>query len=58
MNSSRARDGATLIPNLGDEFVEHGPMPLPLDWFAIFRPTKLEQDNGTGRIEVAEHRCR
>src|SRR5262249_16348433 len=23
-----------------------------------FRPTKLEQDNGTGRIEVAEHRCR
>ena len=23
-----------------------------------FRPTKLEQDNGTGRVEVAEHRCR
>src|SRR5262249_1455858 len=23
-----------------------------------FRPTKLDQDNGTGRIEVAEHRCR
>jgi hypothetical protein len=27
MNSSRARDDATLIPNLGDEFVEHGPRP-------------------------------
>jgi hypothetical protein len=57
MNTSRARDDATLIPNLGDEFVEHGPCPaarlgLP------FHPTKLEQDNGTGRIEVAEHRCR
>src|SRR5262249_27718720 len=50
MNTSCARgDDATLIPNLG---------ALPLDWVCLFRPTKLEQDNGTGRIEVAEHRCR
>jgi hypothetical protein len=54
MNSSRARDDATLIPNLGDEFVEHGPRPCRSTGFAFFRPTKLEQDNGTGRIEVAE----
>jgi hypothetical protein len=27
MNSSRARDDATLIRNLGDEFVEHSPYP-------------------------------
>ncbi len=58
MNSSRARDDARLIPNLGDEFVEHGPRPCRSTGFAFFRPTKLEQDNGTGRIEVAEHRCR
>jgi hypothetical protein len=54
MNSSRARDDATLIPNLGDEFVEHGPRPCRSTGFAFFRPTKLEQDNGTGRIEAED----
>jgi hypothetical protein len=35
-----------------------GPMiPNEVCLFA-FRPTKLEQDNGTGRVEMAEHRCR
>jgi hypothetical protein len=30
---------------------------LPLGWVP-FRPITPEEDNGTGRIEVAEHRCR
>jgi hypothetical protein len=33
-------------------------MPLPRGWGLLFHQTRLEQDNGTGRIEVAEHRCR
>jgi hypothetical protein len=35
------------------------PIPMLSDFRARgvpFRPTKLEHDNGTGRIEVAEHR--
>jgi hypothetical protein len=32
--------------------------PLGPEWSVPFRLTKLEQGNGTGRIEVAEHRCR
>ena len=30
---------------------------LPLGWVP-FRPITPEEDDGTGRIEVAEHRCR
>jgi hypothetical protein len=32
--------------------------PLGPEWSVSFRLIKLEQGNGTGRIEVAEHRCR
>jgi hypothetical protein len=32
--------------------------PLGPEWSVPFRLTKLEQGNGTGRTEVAEHRCR
>jgi Transposase domain (DUF772) len=32
--------------------------PWGPEWSVPFPLTKLEQDNGTGRIEVAEHRCR
>src|SRR2546430_17220567 len=39
MNSSRARDDARLIPNLGDEFVEHGPRPCRSTGFAFVRPS-------------------
>jgi hypothetical protein len=31
---------------------------LGAEWSVPFRLIKLEQGNGTGRIEVAEHRCR
>jgi hypothetical protein len=32
---------------------------VPAAWLGLpFRPITLEEDNATGRIEVAEHRCR
>jgi hypothetical protein len=45
MNSSRARDDATLIPNLGKQLwnIAHAP---DAQLGAFFRLTKLEQDKG------------
>jgi hypothetical protein len=44
--------GAPALSSIG------AAMPVPLGWGLLFCPTTLEQDNGTGRIEVAKHRCR
>jgi putative tryptophan/tyrosine transport system substrate-binding protein len=49
---------ATVIPLAHAVAAKRSSLRVPLDWVCLFRPTKLEQDNGTGRIEVAEHRCR